>query len=132
MVLTSGSPGFDSQRGLQHFKRDKVKLPSDIDKECLELCVAMNKLPGIQTTSSCAGHGKTPYWVFFVADDLEVLPALLYYVKACHSGVTGWHVDVSTDCGMSPVTFCLEGPSNDHKGAKQIATAIEEYVKSLR
>lgn len=34
--------------------------PSDLDKECLELCVAMNKLPGIRTTNSCCGHGDQP------------------------------------------------------------------------
>ena len=35
--------------------------PEDMDEECIALCVAMNKLPGISTIESCCGHGKYPY-----------------------------------------------------------------------
>jgi hypothetical protein len=44
--------------------------PSDLDKECLDLCVALNRLDGIRTTSSCCGHGKDPYMIWFRAKDI--------------------------------------------------------------
>jgi hypothetical protein len=48
-----------------------VTLPADLDPECRELCEALNLLPGITTTSSCCGHGREPYRVFFAADSLD-------------------------------------------------------------
>ena len=36
-----------------------------MDKECLELCDAMNALPGIRTIESCCGHSGSPFSIFF-------------------------------------------------------------------
>jgi hypothetical protein len=41
-----------------------------IDKECLNLCLAMNRLPGIFTFESCCGHGKSPFHIWFYVDGL--------------------------------------------------------------
>ena len=54
--------------------------PADMDPECITLCAALNKLPGIQTFESCCGHKNDPkkndmfkhnFWVFFLANSLE-------------------------------------------------------------
>lgn len=103
--------------------------PKDLDLECLELCVAMNKLSGVWTTSSCCGHGKNTYCIFFRVKGLRYLPRLLYWMDACHSGVHGWKVEVYTDCSMCPAHFVLEGPVGDYEGAKKIAKAIEDDLE---
>lgn len=36
-----------------------------MDDECLDLCNAMNALPGIETTESCWGHGGSPFRIYF-------------------------------------------------------------------
>lgn len=100
--------------------------PDGIDQECVELCMAMNSLPGIETTESCCGHGKTPFHVFFRPEALEALPELLYWIKACHSGVYGWDVEVYTDCSGETPFFVLRGPVGDFEGANTIARAIAE------
>jgi len=82
----------------------------NMDKECIELCDAMNIIPGIETIESCCGHDKTPYHIWFTAKNLSVLPRLLYYFDGCHCGYYDWIVLVKTDCGMSPVTFLVERP----------------------
>lgn len=41
-------------------------------KACARLCEAMNLLPGIQTTESCCGHGKSPFRVFFEMDSNSI------------------------------------------------------------
>jgi len=105
----------------------KFPLPKEgMDKECVQLCLSMNVVPGIQTIESCCGHGKTPYRIWFVADDLESLPRLLYYFDPCHSGCPGWSVSVKTDCVMSPVTFKVEGPTGElaHANSLHIAHLI--------
>ena len=100
------------------------RAPKDIDRECVALCEALNCLAGIRTIESCCGHGEHPFRVWFKAENLEALPEALYYFDSCHSGVWGWSVHATTDCGMSPVTFMVEGPEGDYDGADTIAHAM--------
>ena len=90
-----------------------MDLPSDMDPECVELCEALNQLPGVKTTSSCCGHGAKPYRIFFTVEKLEHLPPVLYYFDVCHCGRSDWRVFACTDCGMSPAYFCIEGPCGE-------------------
>lgn len=101
-----------------------------LDPECVDLCVAINKLPKIQTFESCCGHGNTPYRIYFAAKSLKSLPALLYWFDGCHCGFYGWKVYAHTDCGMSPVSFIIEGPvgSEAFVQSKEIARLIEAYI----
>ncbi len=106
-----------------------------IDEECIELCAAMNMMPGIHTIESCCGHGDRPYRIWFKATGLRVLPRLLYYFDGCHCGYYDWRVIAHTDCGMSPVTFMVEGPNNlaaGHEQSKQIANLLREDVLSRK
>lgn len=108
----------------------------DLDPEVLDLCVALNKLPGIMTIESCCGHGENPYRIWFVIedDDLDKLPAALYYFDRCHCGLPDWKVVVTTDCAMSPVHFMIEGPTGEtaYDGSKKISKLIEKYVSESK
>jgi len=110
------------------------QVPSDIDPECVDLCRAMNALPGIKTTESCCGHGRSSYNVYFHADNLDCLPALLYWFDPCHCGFADWWVTVLTDCAMRPAYFCMEGPTGEiaYQQSKDIARLIEQYVRQER
>lgn len=54
----------------------KIQLPADMDKECIEICNILNKLPDTETYESCQGHGKHPFWVFFKCTNIDVLTRL--------------------------------------------------------
>ena len=102
-----------------------------MDPECIALCDAMNGFDGIQTFESCCGHGKKPFCVWFSAKSLEVLPPLLYYFEACHSGVYGWSVVARTDCGMSPAHFYAESTTvgdEAYTEAEKIAKCMAEHL----
>lgn len=86
------------------------KPPADMDKECVVLCAAMNRIKGIRTVSSCCGHGKHPYRIYFQPRSLAALPPLLYWFDACHCGHYGWTVVVYTDCSAAGPFFRVEGP----------------------
>ena len=98
------------------------KDPNAMDSECIALCNAMNRFPNIETYESCCGHGNTPYHIWFSTKRLRALPRLLYWFNGCHTGCYGWHVEVKTDCGMSPATFMLEGPTG------KVAYAESEHI----
>lgn len=103
---------------------------TSVDRECFDICVAMNKFLGIYTVESCCGHGKTPYSIWFKGD-LRCLPRLIYYFDGCHCGFYDWFVTAETDCGMSPVVFCLNGPigKRAYEESKTIAFLLEEEIK---
>ena len=58
------------------FDKPKIQLPSDMDKECVEICNTLNRLPNTETYESCQGHGKHAFWIFFKCTDIDVLTRL--------------------------------------------------------
>lgn len=54
-----------------------VEVP--IDKECIPLINALNSIPGIVTTTSCCGHGKRHFSIFFYVYNLDAI------IKLCDS-----------------------------------------------
>lgn len=108
--------------------KSKIKYEGTMDIECIPLCDAINKLPGLQTIDSCCGHNKKPFNIWFVAEDLKCLPALLYWFDSCHCGFGGWRILVTTDCAMSPVHFNIEGNIGEYDEANIIAKLIEKKL----
>lgn len=102
-----------------------------MDKEVIPLCDALNKLHGISTVESCCGHGKHPFRIFFIAETLDNLPPVAYFLDSWHSGQYGWSLIVTTDCSMRPVSFMIEGPQGKqgYEGAKNIAKDINDWVR---
>ena len=104
-----------------------------MDAECLQLCDAMNLVPGIETRLSCCGHGEHPYRIWFVAECLEALPELLMWFHHLNCGYDGWKVIAIPDCFGCSVLFMVEGPIGEeaYKQADEIAKHIEAYQHSL-
>ena len=51
-------------------KKDNIPY-DEFDPEVVELCRAINDLPGVRTTESCCGHGKSTFIIFFRVDPKE-------------------------------------------------------------
>lgn len=115
---------------VEFFALEKEK--GKIDPECLRLCEAINKFPGLFTTGSCCGHGKRSYNIYFKAMALESLPPLLYWLDNCHNSLTGWFCEVYTDCAMSPVSFAVKGPIGAYNEAEKIAQLMEGYLDEMQ
>jgi len=56
---------------------------SNFDSAVINLCLAMNKLPGIETLESCCGHGKSPFHIWFTMDTTQVGSVVM---SRCMSG----------------------------------------------
>ena len=103
----------------------------DMDAECVALCTAINKIAGLQTIESCCGHGEHLFKIWFVVEDPEHFPLLLYYCDPCHVGFR-WNCYAITDCAMSPVTFKLQSETlgaESYAQALRIAMEIEQHLK---
>ena len=67
-ILTVGEQEFFEQLKRSSISRgDTLSFYKQIgiDDECLEICYAMNSLPGVSTIESCCGHYKDPYRIWF-------------------------------------------------------------------
>lgn len=76
-----------------------------LDPGIRDLVRALNTFPGIETVSSCEGHQDGfSCGVYFVANNLDDLPLVLYWFDSCHSG-ENWIVVAGTDCTADHVTL---------------------------
>jgi len=100
-----------------------LKLPDDVDPECVALCDVLNKMPGITTTESCCGHGTGNFVVFFVAKELSSLKPLLELLSLG----TAWKVEVGYANGSDRIYFILVGPK-DLRSGDDFATWIREQL----
>jgi len=112
-----------------------------MDKECVKICNALNRLPSVRTTDSCCGHGKHNFCIWFYASDIRVLNALgrlmsHNYAPYCwYKDKTGkyrenWKITLDVCDTMDfkkEVLFCLMGNKNNpnmYKEADDMAGAV--------
>jgi hypothetical protein len=102
-----------------------MKYPDDMDAECVELSDALNTIKGVQSVSSCCGHGKRPFRVWFRCGDFRSLARIAYAADPCHSGAD-FHVEVRAGCDCQAFMFMIEGPIGDYEGAKRVAQVLKQ------
>ncbi len=96
-----------------------------MDPECIPLCDAINRAPGLQTTESCCGHGRSPFRIWFRVTDPVNFSMLLYFLVPCHVGFR-WTCQAQTDCAMSPVRYYIESLVKGEEAYKQANVIAEE------
>jgi len=112
----------------------------EFDKEVVELCKAMNKIPGIQTIDSCCGHGKDYFRIFFTVEDIETLNHFMW--AGCYrwwNWRNGFRVqicdgDVNRDLGILKLQLESYEIGEDaykevYKMTEGINNFIEEWMK---
>ena len=62
---------------------------ADIDFEIRDLCKLLNLIDGVETTSSCCGHGMKPCMIWFKVEDIPTLNNLLHY---CFNHERKWKI----------------------------------------
>lgn len=87
--------------------------PNDMDAECIPLCDALNAFESVETTSSCCGHDKRPFRIFFRCSSLETLRVLCREISS-----SAWRIEAAWTNGNDLLSFMLEarrdGPWVDH------------------
>ncbi len=103
-----------------------------IDPECMELCIALNVIPGIATTESCCGHERRPFRIWFVSDSIKSLATLMEILAryGSHGTPSKWTVSIPIEYWAHkrreyPVVLLFEGPTGAYKQANEIASLIK-------
>jgi len=107
-----------------------------MDKECVRLCDAINKIVGLSTDSSCSGHGKAPLRVWF---DVHNPTGLMVLARAIDNRYGGpprmagkeWFIEVHCTDVLPGYTYLLASSScglDAYNWADRIADNIEDTL----
>ena len=107
----------------------------NMDKECIELCDTLNKLPGVKTFESCCGHLKDRYSIWFFCEDIDTISRLGRSVDRNYSDGK-WEIIVdSTDTNprgvfwlRSKTIFASYGQMNE--STQRLAESILHWFNS--
>lgn len=98
-----------------------------MDPECVQLCDAVNSIAGLETVSSCCGHGKTPFRIFFYLRDktkINNLSVISRVMDRRYGGPVNWEcVLEGTDAPEYMPYFCIT--SGASRGEKAYAESID-------
>lgn len=106
-------------------------IPDDMDPECVDVCVALNNLPGVKTESSCAGHGEDRYAIWLKVDALENLQTIV--AAAARMNADKWHWQFAVNLyEWSHVCFVLYGPGWEDAAeqSERLAAALKDSKKN--
>ena len=117
----------------------KLEYEMEIDKECADLCNALNSLPAIVTISSCCGHGKSPFSIFFKVRESN--DGLFFLTRCVDSRYwrygNFWKIELSVgdnfDTGLMidlPITYCLHSGSFTGQMAYDQAKSLVENMNN--
>lgn len=100
----------------------------DFDSECIELCKSLNRVPGIQTISSCWGHKKSTYKIWFLSKSLTCLNVLLYIINDKCPGE--WRCETYHNNIMNVPIFMLEHIKTKGNKAYIASLLLAEIIDS--
>ena len=105
-----------------------------MDKECIPLCNTLNAVKGIITNSSCCGHGKHPFDIYFKATSFKGL----FFVTRCidrryfkHEWDCRLSVGDRIEDGILPTFFILSSKSIGEKAYKEANDLIDNMNHHL-
>ena len=121
-----------------------------MDEQCVELCDAINEIPGFKTVQSCCGHSRCSYRIWFNAEGniqkpLYILARSLnrFYGGPVYNHTNNegaeysneWEIKVKDQEVDLTAIFVLESPcvgSMAYRQSKKIASNIREILKSKK
>lgn len=103
---------------------------NEIEPEVKEICELLNQIPGIETYSSCSGHGIIPPWVDFYIKDINLFYNLLDFLyNNKQSSKTNKHNEVES---KHRFIIGVEGRGTCHLESLEINSRFKELCKVLK
>lgn len=102
----------------------------DIELEVKEICDLLNQIEGIETYSSCSGHGKIPPYVDFYITDVDRFYDLLEFLKNNNQpSKTDKHHEVES---KHRFIMGVEGKGTCHLESLEINSRFKELCRVLK
>lgn len=105
----------------------------ELDKECVHLVSAMNKLLHIKTHGSCSGHDCGPTWVDFECDNFRALQLFTYLFNYKGKFKDDWYVSIhyslyTTNTNSIPLRLsCKYSGRKAYKCAEDLAQYLDKF-----
>ena len=75
----------------------KDNYDGNMDKECIQICDALNSISDVRTTESCCGHCKDRFMVFFTCDNPHSLAVIARVFDRRYIGTSQpWYIELQT------------------------------------
>jgi hypothetical protein len=101
-----------------------------IESEVQEICELLNQIPGIETYSSCSGHGIIPPYVDFYINDIDQFYSLLEFLKDNDQpSKTAKHNEVES---THRFIVGVEGRGTCHLESLEINSKFKELCRVLK
>jgi hypothetical protein len=103
-----------------------------MDKQCISLCNAINKIPGLITYSSCCGHNKRKFNIYINALSIRNLFILARSLDTNYYKNLKWSLNcICTDVSECPVVFVLESFKKGRIAYKQSIEISKRIINLL-
>lgn len=103
---------------------------NEIEPEVQEICELLNQIPGIETYSSCSGHGKIPPYVdFYIKDWNSFLDLLDFLHNNNQSSATYKHQELEN---KHRFIMGVEGRGTCHLESLEINSNFKELCRVLK
>ncbi len=101
----------------------------DFDKECVELCKALNNMDNVETTESCCGHLKDRFMIFFKCDNFSTLAKISRSVNRNYSDGK-WELLVN-DSDIKPCCRFWLRSKEPFKTEEEIVLSVNQLIRNL-
>lgn len=103
---------------------------NEIEPEVKEICELLNQIPGIETYSSCSGHGIKPPWVEFFIRDNNSFGDLLEFLRSNgQTSKTYKHQEIDT---KHRFIIGVEGKGTCHLESTEINGSFKDLCRVLK
>lgn len=110
-----------------------MKYDGYMDKECIPLCDALNKLPGVRTFTSCCGHLQRNFAIWFYTDNLYSIGVIARASDRRYVTTNVlWEIKIETiDVERTP-QFCIGIYSTKvHRSYDDMSYDVNQLVDSI-
>lgn len=129
-IYSNDTIGIEIKENKKDMNSNNNKYDGRMDEECISLCDALNSLPGVETTSSCCGHCKNNFMIFFNCNNSYSLAIIARAFNKRYSGTyLEWKIEVETlDNGRYSYFLYSVKP---YSTELEMKTDVEQLIENL-
>ena len=135
-----------AEMNMNRFNINPIKIPEDMDQECIIPYEIINSFPGLHTFSSCCGHNNDKFEICFYSNNIDSL----FFLKSCvtenyweHGNM--WEITLETsdvllevekeNSPILPIFYCLRSKTtwleDNQKTLLDLKRSVESHLNGF-